>query len=275
MAKAGGSGKTILITGASSGIGATTVNLFHKRGWNVIATMRKIEAGKQFASLDNVYVVRLDVTDKDSIDEAVRLGRERFGVIDALLNNAGYGMVGAFEASTDEQVRRQFETNVLGLMSVTRAVLPFMREQGGGTIINISSVGGQLTFPLYSVYHATKFAVEGFSESLHYELAQFGIRVKLVEPGPIKTDFYDRSQQLTTREGLLAYDDFIARTLPTMQKEGHNAPGPEVVAETIFKAAGDKSSRLRFPVNSRSLLTLRKLIPDALAFAIVKMQLIK
>lgn len=275
MANAGGKGKTILITGASSGIGATTVNLFHKCGWNVIATMRNLEAGKQFAGLDNVFVVRLDVTDSASIDTALRSGLERFGVIDALLNNAGYGMVGAFEASSEEQVRRQFETNVLGLMNVTRAILPCMREHGGGTIINISSVGGQLTFPLYSVYHATKFAVEGFSESLHYELAQFGIKVKLVEPGPIKTDFYDRSQQLTTREGLHAYDDFIARTLPTMQKEGHNAPGPEVVAATIFKAASDKSARLRFPVNSRSLLTLRKLIPDALAFAIVKMQLIK
>ncbi len=267
--------KTVLITGSSSGIGAASVKLFHKRGWNVVATMRSPDKNTAFEGLDNVLLVRLDVTDQDSINQAVAQSLDRFGVIDVLVNNAGYGMVGPFEAATEEAVERQFATNVFGLMNVTRAVLPAMREHGGGTIINISSVGGQLTFPLYSVYHATKFAVEGFSESLQYELAAFGIKVKLVEPGPIRTDFYDRSQELVTKPGLDAYDNFVGRTLPTMQQSGKTAPGPELVAKTIVKAAADKSARLRYPVNSASLLALRKLLPDLMAFAIVKMRLIK
>jgi len=267
--------KTIFITGSSSGIGAATVRLFKQKGWNVIATMRSPEKNKEFANLDNVLVLKLDVTDTNSIAAAVAQALERFGVVDVLLNNAGYGMVGAFEASTETQVERQFGTNVFGLMNVTRCVLPSMRQHGGGTIINVSSVGGQVTFPLYSVYHATKFAVEGFSESLQYELNDFNIRVKLVEPGPIRTDFYDRSQDLTVKEGLTAYDNFIGRVMPSMQHSGRTSPGPELVAKTIFKAACDKSRRLRYPVNSASLLALRKLIPDVLAFSIVKMRLIK
>jgi len=267
--------KTVLITGSSSGIGAASVKLFHGAGWNVIATMRSPDKSKQFADLQNVLVTRLDVTDPVSISAAVAEGLERFGVLDVLVNNAGYGMVGAFESSSEEAVERQFATNVFGLMNVTRAVLPTMREHGGGTIINVSSVGGQITFPLYSVYHATKFAVEGFSESLQYELKDFGIKVKLVEPGPIKTDFYDRSQELTAKPGLDAYDSFIGRTLPTMQHEGQTAPGPELVAKTIFRAAADKSKRLRYSVNAAGILALRKLLPDMVAFAIVKMRLIK
>jgi NAD(P)-dependent dehydrogenase (short-subunit alcohol dehydrogenase family) len=267
--------KTIFITGSSSGIGAASVKLFHSRGWNVVATMRSPDKTKQFDDMQNVLVVRLDVTDPASIAAAVAQALERFGVIDVLVNNAGYGMVGAFEASTEMAVERQFATNVFGLMNVTRAVLPTMREHGGGAIINVSSVGGQITFPLYSVYHATKFAVEGFSESLRYELNEFGIKIKLVEPGPIKTDFYDRSQHLTVKPGLDAYDSFIGRTLPTMQLEGQGAPGPELVAKTIFKAATDSSKRLRYSVNAAGILALRKLLPDVVAFAIVKMRLIK
>jgi NAD(P)-dependent dehydrogenase (short-subunit alcohol dehydrogenase family) len=267
--------KTVLITGSSSGIGAASVKLFHSRGWNVVATMRSPDKNKQFDDMQNVLVVRLDVTDQASIDDAIAQTLGRFGVIDVLVNNAGYGMVGAFEASTEEAVERQFATNVFGLMNVTRAVLPTMREHGGGTIINLSSVGGQITFPLYSVYHATKFAVEGFSESLQYEVNQFGIKIKLIEPGPIKTDFYDRSQELTTKAGLDAYDNFIGRTMPTMQHSGQTAPGPDLVAKAIFKAAKDNSKRLRYPVNSASLLALRKILPDVMAFAIVKIRLIK
>jgi NAD(P)-dependent dehydrogenase (short-subunit alcohol dehydrogenase family) len=267
--------KTVLITGSSSGIGAATVQMFHSRGWNVVATMRSPDKSKHFDKLENVLKVRLDVTDQGSIDQAISEALEHFGVIDVLVNNAGYGMVGPFEASSEEAVERQFATNVFGLMNVTRSVLPAMREHGGGTIINVSSVGGQITFPLYSVYHATKFAVEGFSESLQYEVAEFGIRVKLVEPGPIKTDFYDRSQDLVSKPGLNAYDNFIGRTMPTMQHSGQTAPGPDLVAKTILKAAADKSRRLRYPVNSASLLALRKVLPDMMAFAIVKMRLIK
>jgi NAD(P)-dependent dehydrogenase (short-subunit alcohol dehydrogenase family) len=267
--------KTVLITGSSSGIGAASVKVFQEAGWRVVATMRHPEKSPLFENMENVLKTSLDVTNSASINDAVSLALDWFGPIDVLVNNAGYGMVGAFEASNETQVERQFSTNVLGLMNVTRAILPGMREHGGGTIINLSSIGGQLTFPLYSVYHATKFAVEGFSESLQYELAEFGIKVKLIQPGPIKTDFYQRSQDLTSKAGLHAYDSFIERTLPNMQESGATAPGPELVAKTIYRAACDPSKRLRYPVNSASMLALRKLVPDMVAFAIVKMRLIK
>ena len=185
--------RTVIVTGSSTGIGKATVLRLHKAGWQVVASMRTPEAAAWIPTSERFLAPRLDVTDRDSIrlvlDEAI----ERFGRIDAVVNNAGYGLVGPFEASTHEQVERQFATNVFGLMNVVREILPHMRESGGGTILNVSSVGGRITFPLYSVYHATKWAVEGFSESLQFELRQFNIHMKIVEPGPIRTEFYDRS----------------------------------------------------------------------------------
>src|SRR5215216_677679 len=182
--------KTILITGASTGIGKATALLFQQRGWKVAATMRSPEKADDLKGLNNLACIRLDVTDISSIRQAITDVISQFGSIDAVVNNAGYGMVGPFEASTVEQVERQFATNVFGLMNVTRELLPHFRARGAGTFINISSMGGRITFPLYSVYHATKWAVEGFSESLQFELRQLNIKVKIVEPGPIKTDFY-------------------------------------------------------------------------------------
>jgi short-subunit dehydrogenase len=195
--------------------------------------------------------------------------------VDVLLNNAGYGTVGPFEASAPEQVERQIATNVIGLMSVTRAFLPHFRERKGGVIVNVSSVGGRITFPLYSLYHATKWAVEGFSEALVYELEPFGIRVKIIEPGPIKTDFYDRSLDVMSRPGLTAYEAFVARAMPALQKAGADAPGPEVVARAIYKAATDGSRRLRYPANSAALLLLRRLLPTGVFMGLVKRLLLK
>ena len=137
-------------------------------------------------------------------------------------------------------------------------------------IVNVSSVGGRITIPLYSVYHATKWAVEGFSEALVYELEPFGIRVKIIEPGPIKTDFYDRSLDVMTKPGLTAYDEFVARAIPAMQKAGADAPGSEVVARTIYRAATDGRRRLRYPANSASVLLLRRLLPTGVFMGIVK-----
>mgnify|MGYP000022013883 CR=1 FL=1 len=267
--------KTILVTGASSGIGEATVRLFSRKKWNVLATMRSPEKAGDLATLPGVSILRLDVTDLDSIRSAVDEGLAQHGAIDAVVNNAGYGMVGPFEATTPEKVQKQFETNVFGLMNVTREVLPSMREKRSGTIINMSSVGGRITFPLYSVYHATKFAVEGFSESLQYELRQFNIKVKLIEPGPIKTPFYDRSQDLVSKEGLKAYDTFVARALPHMQKEGHNAPGPTGVAYTVWEAAMDNTYRMRYPINAEAMLSLRKLLPDRAVFKLVRSVLLR
>ena len=164
--------------------------------------MRTPEKSEDLQKIADLETFRLDVTDVDSIKSAIDETLEKFGRIDAVVNNAGYGLVGAFEAATQEQIEKQFQTNVFGLMNVCREILPYFREQKRGTIVNVASVGGRITFPFYSLYHATKWAVEGFRESLQYELEQFNIRVKIIEPGPIKTDFYDRSQDVTRKEGL-------------------------------------------------------------------------
>ena len=262
--------RTVFITGASSGIGAATVKLFSKKGWRVAATMRSPEKSQALSELEGVSLHKLDVTDGASIKQAVEDAYQAMGEIDVVVNNAGYGMVGPFEASEPEAVDRQFAVNVFGLMNVVREFLPKMRNRGSGTIINISSVGGRLTFPLYSVYHSTKFAVEGFSESLQFELEPFGIRVRLIEPGPIKTDFYDRSQDLVTKDGLFVYDAFVAKAMTNMNEVASTAPGPDIVAHTIYDAAIDRSSRLRYPVNAQAMLSLRKLLPDAAVFKLVR-----
>lgn len=271
--------KTVLITGASSGIGRATAQLFLQRGWNLVATMRSPEKASATSPAwtpgERLQIIRLDVTDLESIRAALRETIARFQGIDVLVNNAGYALVGPFEASTPEQVERQFATNVLGLMNVTREILPHFRERRSGVIVNLSSVGGRVTFPLYSVYHATKWAVEGFSESLVYELEPFQVRVKLIEPGPIKTDFYDRSMDLMRRPELTAYDDFVNRAMPNMQTAGETGPGPESVARMIFTAATDGSHRLRYPVNAAGILLLRRFLPTRWFMRVVKSQVLR
>ena len=266
--------KVILITGASSGIGKETVKLFQSKNWKVAATMRNPENSQDLQNIVDVETFRLDVTDVGSIKSAIAQAIDKFGRIDTVVNNAGYGLVGAFEAATPEQIEKQFQTNVFGLMNVCREILPYFREQKRGTIINISSVGGRVTFPLYSLYHATKWAVEGFSESLQYELEKFNIRVKIIEPGPIKSDFYGRSQELTKSDGLTAYDNFVERVMPNMEKAGASAPDGSVVAETIYEAATDGSSKIRYGVNTKGILTARRLLPDSIFRRIIKSALI-
>lgn len=261
--------KTILITGASSGIGRVTAQLFQRRGWNTAATMRSPGKASDWPAHENLFLARLDVTDPDSIQKAIRDTLGRFGTIEAIVNNAGYGLVGPFEASTPEQIERQIGTNLIGAMNVVREILPIFRRQGGGTIVNVSSVGGRITFPLYSAYHATKWGLEGFSEALQFELRPLNIRVKIIEPGPIKTDFYDRSMDLMKKPGLTAYDDFVAKAMPNMQKAGETAPGPEVVARVIYKAVTDESWKLRYSANGALFLALRRLFPESWFRAIV------
>jgi len=238
--------KTILITGASSGIGEATARHFQANGWNVIATMRAPTEDSPLADLDNVLLTRLDVTDAASILAAVAAGIEKFGRIDVLLNNAGYGAYGALEAFTMERIRRQFDTNVIGLLEVTKAVLPHMRQNRSGTIINISSIGGQITFPLGTLYHGTKFAVEGLSEALHYELEPLGIRVRIVEPGMIKTNFGGRSFDFAMDESLSDYAPTAEAMGRLFGKLASNPSTPEMVAEVIWNAAHEDGDRLRF-----------------------------
>ena len=237
--------------------------------------MRTPTKAEDLQRIVDIECIRLDVTDPVSIKSAIDETLEKFGRIDAVVNNAGYGLVGPFEAATGEQIEAQFQTNVFGLMNVCREILPVFREQKRGTIINVASMGGRITFPLYSLYHATKWAVEGFSEALQYEVREFGIKVKIIEPGPIKTDFYDRSQEVTKKEGLTAYDNFIARAMPNLQKAGETAPDGSIVADAIYEAATDGSWKMRYPVNSKLILAARKLLPDSIFLGIVRKSVLK
>ncbi len=262
--------KVILITGASSGIGLETAKLFQSKNWKVAATMRTPEKAEDLQKIADVETIRLDVTDVESIKAAISEALEKFGRIDALVNNAGYGLLGPFEAASPEQIERQFDTNLFGLFNVCREIIPHFREQKRGTIVNISSLGGRVALPFSSLYSATKFAIEGFSESLQYELEPFKIRVKLIEPGPIKTDFYSRSQDVARKDGLTVYDRRLEPFLEFMDKGGNDAPDGSAVAEAIYQAVTDDSKKLRYPVNTKGLLGLRGVLPDGLFYPLVK-----
>ena len=236
--------QTVFITGASTGIGRAAVVFFRDKGWNVAATMRTPSDHPDLVS-DRVRTLPLDVTDAATIRPALEQAIKAFGHVDVLVNNAGYGAFGPFEAATNEQIARQYATNVTGLMYVTREFVPHFRERKSGVIINISSVGGRATFPFYSLYHGTKWAVEGFSESLNFELNPFGIRVKLVEPGVIQTDFTTRSLDVLKKDGLDVYDDVIKKFREAWSA-ARNASSPELVAEVIYGAATDGTDQLRY-----------------------------
>lgn len=238
--------KTILITGASSGIGKETAKYFQSKGWNVVATMRSPEKETDLTMLKNVLVTRLDVLDLDSIQETIEKGIQQFGGIDVLLNNAGYGAYGPLESFPREKILRQFNTNVIGLLDVTRAILPHFREHRKGIIINVSSMGGKMTFPLGSLYHGTKFAVEGISESLRYEVEQFGGRVKIIEPGAIATDFAGRSFDFNNDEKLGAYQDIVTKIMTVFPQMIKNASPTDVVTKVIYAAATDGTAKLRY-----------------------------
>ncbi|MBN8885210.1 MAG: SDR family oxidoreductase [Rudaea sp.] len=266
--------KTILITGTSSGLGRAAAKLFQAKGWNVIATMREPDRETELARLDRTLVARLDVQDVDSIHAAVDAGLAKFGRIDALVNNAGYGSFGPLEAAPLEKIRRQFDVNVFGLLATTKALLPHFRGQRSGVIVNISSIGGRMTFPLGSLYHGTKFAVEGISESLHYELTPLGIRVKIVEPGGIQTDFGGRSLDFSNDPALGEYQALV-QTVPAvmgpMMAQGSSA---ELIADVVYAAATDDTDRLRYEAGADAvqLLAKRRADDDATFFAGMKAQ---
>lgn len=235
---------TVLITGASSGLGRATAKYFHAHGWNVVATMRDPDQERELTQLSGVLVTRLDVQDEESIQHAVASGLQRFGRIDALVNNAGYGAYGPLEATSMAKVRRQFDVNVLGLLATIKAVLPHFRAQRSGTIVNISSVGGRLAFPLGTLYHGSKFAVEGLSESLHYELAPLGVRVKVVVPGGMKTDFGTRSLDFSNDPVIEAYQPLVQTTLGVLGPMLAQGAEPDDAAAVVYAAVGDPSPRL-------------------------------
>jgi NAD(P)-dependent dehydrogenase (short-subunit alcohol dehydrogenase family) len=255
---------TVLITGTSSGFGKASVEHFLARGWNVIATMRSPQP-TLFEASDRLLVTMLDVTAPTSVTTAIAEGITRFGQIDVLVNNAGIGLFSALEATPDEVIRQAFETNTFGVMAVTRAIVPHMRERGSGTIINVTSSTGIAPMPLVAVYTASKYAIEGFSESLAYELGAFGVRVRIVEPGLAPTTHFAANTG-GHRDDLLpaAYAPYAGRYLASMQTYPMPFTTGEDVAEVVFRAATDDGDRLRYPAGGDSVLLadLRQTLPE-------------
>ena len=265
--------KTVLITGTSSGIGRDTALYFQKKGWNVVATMRHPETRKTELHDKGLDLYHLDVTDPESVRKALEYTTQKYGRLDVLVNNAGYAVHGVFEASTDDEIRKQFDTNVIGLMNACKAVLPIFRKQKEGLIINVASVVGHISFPYYTLYNSSKWAVEGFSESLQYEIAQHNIRVKVIEPGIINTDFYDRSMVITKGDAVVPYQADFEKSTEKMHSTDSMGSKPIVIAKVIYKAALDKSKRLRYSGGggAKFMLTMRKILPDWLFFALIRM----
>jgi NAD(P)-dependent dehydrogenase (short-subunit alcohol dehydrogenase family) len=257
--------KTILITGASSGIGRASAKLFAANGWQVVATMRNSADGADLAGPDTL-VTRLDVEDDDSIADAVRAAVARFGSIDVLLNNAGYGQNGLFEATPHEKIVKQFAINLFGVMQLTREVLPLMRARQSGMVINVGSGAGIFGLPGISTYNASKFALSGWSESLSYELASQGITVKLIEPhgGVTETAFRESAATARAPEAPPAdYAGFVARTDQAFaaMAAASNMSSADVAA-VIYGAATDGTDALRYPVgdDARGFVKARR--PD-------------
>jgi NAD(P)-dependent dehydrogenase (short-subunit alcohol dehydrogenase family) len=267
--------RTVLITGCSTGIGRATAELFQRQGWNVSATM--LEPGKEteLHLLPNMICPFLDVNDNASIATAIKETLDHFGHIDAIVNNAGYGLIGAFETLSEAQIRRQFDTNVFGLMEVCRAILPIFRAQQRGMILNVSSLVGRIPLPLYSIYNASKFAVEGYSEGLIYELAPFNIRIKLIEPGAVKTDFFGGSSDRKNETGEGAYSAYAQAQMQVMDDIGNTGCTREQAAQIIYQAAQDDSNRLRYSVGMDAMILLpaRRLLPDWLFVRLIKVGL--
>ncbi|QAY95483.1 short-chain dehydrogenase/reductase [Methylovirgula ligni] len=251
--------KTILITGASSGIGRATALYFAAKGWNVAATMRDPLKADLALKHPQISLFALDVTNEGSIAQALTESLTRYKKIDVLLNNAGYPLFGPIEAVDDRQIQQQFATNVFGLVSVTQQILPVMRKAGEGLIINVSSVVGRMALPYAASYIATKFAVEGLSESMRYELEPFHIRVKLIEPGSVNTEFGTGSMQTAVSD---PYRASVTKFLALFAKINAKASEPEAIAEVIYRAANDASNRLRYLAKPGLFFWLNRLLPD-------------
>ena len=258
--------RAVLITGCSSGIGAATASRLAKAGWPVYATARRPETLAALEA-DGCRTLALDVVDEASRRAAVDAVVAAEGAVGVLVNNAGYSQSGAVEDVPLDVARRQFETNVFGLVRMCQLVLPGMRRQRWGKIVNISSMGGRLVFPGGGLYHGTKYAVEAISDALRFEVRDFGVDVILIEPGLIKTEFGETAAKGTGGGGdYAAFNDAVAKATagayegPTMKLGG----GPDDVARKIEKALGARRPKARYPVtaSARILLTQRALLPD-------------
>ncbi|SHF95516.1 SDR family oxidoreductase [Flavobacterium defluvii] len=234
--------KTIFITGASSGLGKATAKLFHKKGWNVIATMRNPEKETELSQLKNVTLLALDVTHYDQIQSTVKKALE-LSDIDIVFNNAGYGLIGPLESLSDSQITKQLDTNLLGVIRVTNAFIPYFRERKSGLFISTTSIGGLIAFPLGSIYHATKWGLEGWSESMAYELNPFGINIKTVSPGGIKTEFLHGSLDTGAKP---EYQTMVDKMFGSVDVMFEMASTPEQIADVVYEAATDGKNQLRY-----------------------------
>jgi len=272
--------KAVLITGCSTGIGRATAERLAASGWKVYATARKPESIAELAA-KGCKTLALDVCDEVSMRAAVAEVEAVEGAVGVLINNAGYGLEGAFEELPMEAVRRQFETNVFGLISMTRLVLPAMRQQRWGRVINLSSMGGKLTLPGGSYYHATKHAVEALSDALRFEVKGFGIDVVVIEPGPIKSQFGDTAINGIAGSADSPYAAFnaaLARQIREAYETGPMAAlagTPEAVAAVIEKAVSASRPRTRYKVTfaARFLMGLRRWLPDRAFDAFLRTQI--
>jgi NADP-dependent 3-hydroxy acid dehydrogenase YdfG len=263
--------KAVLITGCSSGIGHATAARLVEHGWNVYATARRPETLSELEQ-KGCKTLALDVSDEASMRHAVDTISEAEGAVGVLINNAGYSQSGAVETVPIEQARKQFETNVFGLLRLTQLVLPGMRAQRWGKVVNISSMGGRLTFPGGGLYHATKYSVEALSDALRFELRGFGVDVIVIEPGLIITNFGEVASASVEDAGDGgAYDEFN-RKVAELTEGAYKGPmaklgaGPMAVAKTIERAisTGHPRARYRVTASAKLMISQRRLMPDRL-----------
>ncbi|HXB54246.1 MAG TPA: SDR family oxidoreductase [Vicinamibacteria bacterium] len=236
--------RAVFITGSSSGLGRAAAKLFAARGWKVLATMRNLEKEQELANLGGVVLLPLDITQPAQIERAAATAISSGGV-DVVFNNAGYGMAGPLEGVSDEQILRIVNTNLMGAIRTTKAFIPHFREKRSGLFINTTSIGGLITVPYNSIYHATKWALEGWSESMAFELNQLGIGMKTVSPGGMKTDFFTRSFDAGRHP---AYDALVEKVMSTVRdpKQMETYSTPEQIAEVVYEAATDGKDQLRY-----------------------------
>ncbi len=250
------SNRTWFITGCSSGFGKIFCEQVLARGDCLVATARNPAALDFLKPQANLFILKLDVTSNNEINAAVKKAHAHFGSIDVLVNNAGYGHIGALEEVSEEEIRKNFDTNVFGLFEVTRAILPIMRAQKSGHILNMSSVAGVSALAGAGIYASTKFAVEGLTEALAGEVAPFNIKVTLLEPGSFRTEF--ASSSLKTAQAMSAYDDVLASTRKLYQTIGGNQPGdPEKAVKAMIDLVDHPSPPLRLVLGAAGLQRVR------------------
>lgn len=242
--------KTIFITGTSTGLGKAAVELFHQRGWKVIATMRDTSKAKDFEQLENVTVLPLDITKPEEINQAVSAAIA-LGNVDVVVNNAAYGTIGPLESVTDEQLLKQMDTNLLGAIRVTQAFIPHFRAKKNGLFVSITSIAGLTTFPFDSLYHAAKWGVQGWSEGLSYELAPFGIGIKTVAPGFIRSDFAANMVLTNIEPYQQLMDKFLSVVSGMMNPETSGSTTMQI-AEIVYEAVTDGKDQVHYTAGADS-----------------------